>query len=268
DIKPENILFHPIPTGESKIILSGRTYHEEKKFEDPYTPIVGGGGIGTVKIADFGLSKVVWRDETQTPCGTVGYTAPEIVKSQKYTTSVDLWALGCVLLKIWETIFDDDNKKLSEKVAKGEWSFLEPWWNNVSSSAKDLVSKLLEVCPDKRYTINDFFSHPWVLHGGSNLLDFPNTLPPPSPLPLKFDWKSFVLPPLRTPEAGAYPQSPTPSQKQLKWYFDTSYKVFHDMHDRATLKPEFKDFEKKQNFKLNLAEASILKNRKCRKSLN
>ncbi|CAG8800528.1 4040_t:CDS:2, partial [Cetraspora pellucida] len=41
-----------------------------------------GGGIGKIKIADFGLSKVVWDEQTMTPCGTVGYTAPEIVKEK------------------------------------------------------------------------------------------------------------------------------------------------------------------------------------------
>jgi serine/threonine protein kinase len=35
-----------------------------------------------VKLADFGLSKVIWDEVTQTPCGTVGYTAPEIVKDE------------------------------------------------------------------------------------------------------------------------------------------------------------------------------------------
>lgn len=32
-----------------------------------------------------------------TPCGTVGYTAPEIVKDERYSKSVDMWAMGCVL---------------------------------------------------------------------------------------------------------------------------------------------------------------------------
>ena len=58
---------------------------------------MGGGGIGQVKIADFGLSKIVWADQTATPCGTVGYTAPEIVKDERYSKSVDMWAMGCVL---------------------------------------------------------------------------------------------------------------------------------------------------------------------------
>jgi serine/threonine protein kinase len=61
-----------------------RPYDEEKEDEGEYRPGIGGGGI-------------VWDEQTMTPCGTVGYTAPEIVKDERYSKSVDMWALGCVL---------------------------------------------------------------------------------------------------------------------------------------------------------------------------
>ncbi|KAG0201824.1 hypothetical protein BGX28_005449, partial [Mortierella sp. GBA30] len=68
DIKPENILFEPIP-----IIPSPPGYkpsdEEDKEDEGIFRPGVGGGGIGQVKIADFGLSKVVWDEQTMTPAG-------------------------------------------------------------------------------------------------------------------------------------------------------------------------------------------------------
>ena len=96
DIKPENLLFERIPIIPSKN-PQNRPYDEEKEDEGEFRPGVGGGGIGRVKIADFGLSKIVWDEQTMTPCGTVGYTAPEIVKDERYSKSVDMWALGCVL---------------------------------------------------------------------------------------------------------------------------------------------------------------------------
>jgi serine/threonine protein kinase len=96
DIKPENILFERIPILPSRHPVH-RQYDEEKEDEGEFQVGVGGGGIGRVKIADFGLSKVVWETNTATPCGTVGYTAPEIVKDERYSKSVDMWALGCVL---------------------------------------------------------------------------------------------------------------------------------------------------------------------------
>lgn len=96
DIKPENLLFDRIPIVPTSNPLH-RPYDEEKEDEGAFRPGIGGGGIGRVKIADFGLSKIVWDEQTMTPCGTVGYTAPEIVKDERYSKSVDMWALGCVL---------------------------------------------------------------------------------------------------------------------------------------------------------------------------
>ncbi|KAI9179915.1 MAPK-activated protein kinase Srk1 [Blastocladiella emersonii ATCC 22665] len=166
DIKPENLLFThiPFPT-RGAMVPTGRTPGEEKMDEGPFTPGLGGGGVGVVKLGDFGLSKVIGRDGTKTPCGTVGYTAPEIVTSQSYTASVDLWATGCVLYTMlcgFPPFHDEDQSILTQKVARGEWTFLAPWWDRISPEAKDLVAKLLEVRPDKRYTIDQFFTHPWV----------------------------------------------------------------------------------------------------------
>ncbi len=96
DIKPENLLFERLPIIPSTHPIH-RPYDEEKEDEGVFQPGIGGGGIGKVKIADFGLSKIVWDEVTQTPCGTVGYTAPEIVKDERYSKAVDIWALGCVL---------------------------------------------------------------------------------------------------------------------------------------------------------------------------
>lgn len=126
---------------------------------------VGGGGIGLIKIADFGLSKVVWDTQTMTPCGTVGYTAPEIVKDERYSKSVDMWALGCVLYTLlcgFPPFYDESIEVLTEKVAKGQYTFLSPWWDEISDAAKDLITHLLTVDPEKRYTITEFLAHPWI----------------------------------------------------------------------------------------------------------
>jgi serine/threonine protein kinase len=96
DIKPENLLFEPIPFIPSRN-PKARPYDEDKEDEGEFVSGLGGGGMGKIKIADFGLSKIVWNEETMTPCGTVGYTAPEIVKDERYSKSVDMWAMGCVL---------------------------------------------------------------------------------------------------------------------------------------------------------------------------
>ncbi|KAM7216540.1 serine/threonine-protein kinase [Rhypophila decipiens] len=169
DIKPENILFSPIPIVPSKHPKPKQPGDEDKVDEGEFIKGVGGGGIGQIKIADFGLSKVVWDTQTMTPCGTVGYTAPEIVKDERYSKSVDMWALGCVLYTLlcgFPPFYDESIEVLTEKVAKGQYTFLSPWWDDISKSAQDLISHLLCVDPEKRYTIKDFLAHPWVRGSG------------------------------------------------------------------------------------------------------
>ncbi|KAL9115759.1 MAG: hypothetical protein Q9227_000127 [Pyrenula ochraceoflavens] len=165
DIKPENLLFYPVPFIPTKNPKPRAPEDEEKADEGEFISGVGSGGIGQIKIADFGLSKVVWDSQTMTPCGTVGYTAPEIVKDERYSKSVDMWALGCVLYTLlcgFPPFYDESIQVLTEKVARGQYTFLSPWWDDISKSAQDLVSHLLTVNPDKRYTIEQFLQHPWI----------------------------------------------------------------------------------------------------------
>ncbi|KAG2222802.1 hypothetical protein INT45_011612, partial [Circinella minor] len=168
DIKPENLLFEPIPFMERVSPLPPQQPEENdepKEDEGEFINGLGGGGIGQVKIADFGLSKVVWDQSTRTPCGTVGYTAPEIVRDERYSKSVDMWALGCVLYTLlcgFPPFYDESIQVLTEKVAKGQYTFLSPWWDTISESAKDLISHLLCIDPEERYTINQFFEHSWM----------------------------------------------------------------------------------------------------------
>jgi NIMA (never in mitosis gene a)-related kinase len=56
----------------------------------------------TLKIADFGISKVLERtgSMTKTVIGTPFYISPELCNGQPYTNSCDIWSLGCVIYEI------------------------------------------------------------------------------------------------------------------------------------------------------------------------
>ncbi|TIA92496.1 hypothetical protein E3P99_00608, partial [Wallemia hederae] len=215
DIKPENILFDRIEIFPSKAPQK-KPFDEDKMDEGEYRPGIGGGEIGKVKIADFGLSKVVWDQQTMTPCGTVGYTAPEIVKDERYSQSVDMWALGCVLYTIlcgFPPFYDESIQVLTEKVARAQFTFLSPWWDGISDSSKDLISHLLCVDPRKRYNIDDFFAHPWMQ--GSSTGKAEAKRPPPTPLDS----------PMFSAMGGNRKAMPSPGVAQLKEAFDVTYAV-------------------------------------------
>ncbi|KAF7776075.1 hypothetical protein Agabi119p4_4468 [Agaricus bisporus var. burnettii] len=226
DIKPENLLFERIEIVPSKN-PSVRPYDEEKEDEGEFIPGVGGGGIGKVKIADFGLSKIVWNEETMTPCGTVGYTAPEIVKDERYSKSVDMWALGCVLYTLlcgFPPFYDETISVLTEKVARGYYTFLSPWWDDISHSAKDLIQNLLCVDPSRRYTIDEFLAHPWCNAAPA---------PPPPPTPRLNGDVTYGLPldsPLLSAARGRIREGKSPGLATLKEAFDITYAV-HRMEE-------------------------------------
>ncbi|KAK0490718.1 Pkinase-domain-containing protein [Armillaria novae-zelandiae] len=235
DIKPENLLFERIPIIPSKQPVH-RPYDEEKEDEGEFVPGVGGGGIGRVKIADFGLSKVVWNEETMTPCGTVGYTAPEIVKDERYSKSVDMWALGCVLYTLlcgFPPFYDESIGVLTEKVARGYYTFLSPWWDDISASAKDLIQHLLCVDPAQRYTIDEFLAHPWCNAAPA---------PPPPPTPFIYNNPPLSAPldsPLLSAARGGRVEGRSPGLATLKEAFDITYAV-HRMEEEGARRRKYK----------------------------
>lgn len=119
-----------------------------------------------LKIADFGLSKIIGSEvTTNTVCGTPGYCAPEVIKGKMYNGSVDLWCIGVIayiLLCGYEPFYDEDEKIMYKKILKGDYQFDSPYWDNITENAKDLVRKLLKVNVKERLTVDEALRHPWV----------------------------------------------------------------------------------------------------------
>jgi hypothetical protein len=115
-------------------------------------------------------------------------------------------------------------------VAKGYYTFLSPWWDDISSSAKDLITHLLCVETEKRYTIDEFLAHPWcnVRDPIPNLDSADIALAKASEMPLD----SPML--LSMKKGGAARQAMmSPGINQLKEAFDVTYAV-HRMEEEGS----------------------------------
>lgn len=57
---------------------------------------------GYCYLTDFGLSKVLQSsdDLAQTLCGTPDYTAPEVIKGDQQSFTVDWWTLGVLIFEL------------------------------------------------------------------------------------------------------------------------------------------------------------------------
>jgi len=123
-----------------------------------------------VKITDFGLSKVFDDHSTvmQTPCGTPGYIAPEVLQMAGYDKQCDLWSMGVIvyiLLCGFPPFYADNDAQLFEKIKRGEYEFLRPYWDPISTEAKSFIRNMLVVDPKKRYDCDAAMNDPWLKAG-------------------------------------------------------------------------------------------------------
>ena len=122
------------------------------------------GDDNKIKLCDFGWAKELTLENRSTFCGTVEYMAPEIVGSENYDYGVDIWSLGILLYELLygHSPFRADNTKNIILNIKSHELTYEDKNKNVSHSCKDLIKKLLNNNPQKRYKIKDILEHPFV----------------------------------------------------------------------------------------------------------
>lgn len=139
DLKPENLLYLT-PAADSQLVL-----------------------------ADFGIAKSLDspNQKLTSLAGSFGYAAPEIFQSVGYGKPCDIWSLGVITYTILsgyspfrsETVDDF----LNEVSDPNFLVFHERYWHSISAQAKDFISRMLDVNPDRRPTVNQLDSHSWIV---------------------------------------------------------------------------------------------------------
>lgn len=121
-----------------------------------------------LKISDFGLSKMKTESALKTFCGTLLFTAPEIILSKgctAYTPLVDVWSLGCILYSCLKgkPPFDPESKAmpLQEQIVRGYFPRIGQD-NQLSDNVIDLVNKMLAINATQRIAVDGILEHPWL----------------------------------------------------------------------------------------------------------
>lgn len=123
-------------------------------------------GSKSLKLGDFGLA-VEATEPLFTVCGTPTYVAPEILAETGYGLKVDIWAAGVItyiLLCGFPPFFSEtnDQDELFDQILAGKYEFNSPYWDDVSNSAKELITQMLQLHPERRYSATQVLEHPWV----------------------------------------------------------------------------------------------------------
>ena len=98
-------------------------------------------------------------------CGTLDYLPPEMIKPGReenwYTEKVDLWSLGVLTYEflVGEAPFEDTPVMTQRRIAKGDMT-IPP---NLSPEARDLIKRLLVLDPEKRISLEEVETHPWII---------------------------------------------------------------------------------------------------------
>lgn len=118
----------------------------------------------TIKLSDFGWSvqsEPQLNNRRQTVCGTLDYLPPEMVQSQEYDESVDLWLLGvlCYEFLVGRPPFEEQEKAATYKrILKVDLTIP----SFVDKDAADLIRGLLKKESEKRIQLSEIEFHPWI----------------------------------------------------------------------------------------------------------
>jgi serum/glucocorticoid-regulated kinase 2 len=140
---------------------------------------------GHVRIADFGLSKpnMGEREVAYSFCGSPEYMAPEMLRKEGHTLSVDHYCLGVLLYELivgLPPFYSKDINRIYDSILHEPLTF--PKEVDLTAEVKDLLLKLLAKEPRSRLGYKggliEILSHPWF-HGISLTHVLEKKIPPP-----------------------------------------------------------------------------------------
>ncbi|PVH99220.1 Pkinase-domain-containing protein [Periconia macrospinosa] len=120
-----------------------------------------------IKLVDFGMAALQPEGKKlTTPCGSPHYAAPEVIKTKPYDGGqADVWSCGVVLFVLlagtppFNYSGDErDLRALFEAISRAEYQMPQ----DLSSEAKDLISRILITDPKQRITLKEIWNHPFL----------------------------------------------------------------------------------------------------------
>jgi len=122
--------------------------------------------LGEVKLADFGIARLLENNVTFSTYGTPHWMAPEIWAESGYDYSADIWSLG---ISAYECVEGEPPYEDVGPMAvylqvkqKGAPRFSNP--EDYSPEFVSFVYSCLELDPKKRPTAQQLLEHPFVVH--------------------------------------------------------------------------------------------------------
>ncbi|CAM1298173.1 SNRK (predicted) [Pycnogonum litorale] len=119
--------------------------------------------LGMVKLTDFGFSnRFCPGQKLETSCGSLAYSAPEILLGDSYDApAVDVWSLGVILFMLvcGQAPFQEVNDSETLTMIL-DCKYTIPCY--VSEGCRSLINQMLIRAPEKRATLEDIANNEWL----------------------------------------------------------------------------------------------------------
>eukprot|EP01053_Blabericola_migrator_P007245 Blabericola_migrator_1__7244@NODE_367_length_9377_cov_157_637487_g294_i0_p1_GENE_NODE_367_length_9377_cov_157_637487_g294_i0NODE_367_length_9377_cov_157_637487_g294_i0_p1_ORF_typecomplete_len728_score132_82Pkinase/PF00069_25/2_8e67Pkinase_Tyr/PF07714_17/1_2e43Kinaselike/PF14531_6/4_7e18Kdo/PF06293_14/7e10Kdo/PF06293_14/2_5e03Kdo/PF06293_14/7_4e03Pkinase_fungal/PF17667_1/1_1e09Pkinase_fungal/PF17667_1/1_2e03APH/PF01636_23/9_7e06APH/PF01636_23/7_2e02RIO1/PF01163_22/5_4e07WaaY/PF06176_11/2_3e06YrbL len=151
-----------------KFLHSQGVIHRDLKLENILVEKEVAPGYYQIKIADFGLSKLVAGGFThaRSYVGTPQYWAPEVIMAghdgRTYSFEADIWSMGCLLYVLVGGTYPFNGDDLDDLITQGRYNFEAERFKKISQECKSLIMGMLRVDPKRRLTLEQIEQDPWM----------------------------------------------------------------------------------------------------------
>ncbi|XP_072403623.1 SNF related kinase b [Chiloscyllium punctatum] len=118
---------------------------------------------GVVKLTDFGFSNRFQPGKMlTTSCGSLAYSAPEILLGDEYDApAVDIWSLGVILYMLvcgYPPFHEVNDSETLTMIMDCRYTVPQ----HISADCRHLISRMLQRDPKKRASLEEIEGHPWL----------------------------------------------------------------------------------------------------------
>jgi len=141
-LKPENVLYREDENGES------------------------------IKLDIFSVTTILPKSQSLKEIDTsdIFFVSPEKLSGENIQFASDIWSVGVMTYLIlcgYPPFYDENIPAGLESIRKVKFNFPEEDWGVITTSAKDLISNLLKLSPQERYSTEMILESTWMTGGSS-----------------------------------------------------------------------------------------------------